>query len=297
MSTTQTSNIFITQTLAEYTPRAATYDSAQGGWHADLGRDFVSWLPAPKGGTVLDLACGTGLVSLSYAEAVGPDGTVVGIDITEAMLDEAKRKTVPKDSGNVVWIKADITDLSSLSAVQEVVNSRGGFDIMSCCSALVLLEHPQRAINHWATLLQPNTGKLIIDIPTEDRTLMYLMNHPLRRALGKATTFDVEWIADIHSLEKRFTDAGLEVEKSFRTKSYLPEKWYDADQALEVLDYKVAQSGLWKEVMRQYESEAGEGGKERVGKVWEEIWKESLNEEGKLWDGHKLYVTIGRRRE
>ena len=43
-------NAFTTETLAQYTPRAAAYDTAAGGWHAELGHDFVTWLPPPKGG-------------------------------------------------------------------------------------------------------------------------------------------------------------------------------------------------------------------------------------------------------
>ena len=44
-----------------------------------------------RGGTVLDVACGTGKLTAALAGAVGPEGRVVGVDISTAMLDEARR--------------------------------------------------------------------------------------------------------------------------------------------------------------------------------------------------------------
>jgi ubiquinone/menaquinone biosynthesis C-methylase UbiE len=43
------------------------------------------------GERVLDLACGTGLVTLRAAEAVGPRGRVMGTDISEAMVEHCVR--------------------------------------------------------------------------------------------------------------------------------------------------------------------------------------------------------------
>jgi ubiquinone/menaquinone biosynthesis C-methylase UbiE len=297
MSDTHTTNAFISETLAQYTPRAATYDTSNGGWHARLGRDFVTWAPPPKGGAIMDLACGTGLVSIPYAEAVGPGGIVVGVDVTEAMLNEARKKPLPQDGGQLEWVLRDITNLSSMSVVQEVVASRGGFDVISCCSALVLLENPAEAVWSWVPLLKPGSGRLIIDIPTEERNLQYLLNYPLRRALGKAMTYDLDWIQGIHSLENIFKSAGLVIEKSFRTQSYVPERWYGADQALEVFAEKTGKSGLWKGMLEKWKSEGVDGGLEKVEQTWSQLWTDHLNAEGKLWDGQPLYVTIGTRRD
>ena len=44
-----------------------------------------------RGGTVLDVACGTGKLTAALAGAVGPEGRVAGVDISTAMLDEARR--------------------------------------------------------------------------------------------------------------------------------------------------------------------------------------------------------------
>lgn len=43
------------------------------------------------GGRAIDVACGTGKLSAALAERVGPAGSVVGVDIAAAMLEEARR--------------------------------------------------------------------------------------------------------------------------------------------------------------------------------------------------------------
>ena len=46
---------------------------------------------SPPGQRVLDVACGTGIVARTAADLVAPDGTVVGVDLNEAMLTVARR--------------------------------------------------------------------------------------------------------------------------------------------------------------------------------------------------------------
>ena len=107
-----------------------------------------------------------------------------------------------------------------MSSTTEVV-----FDIITCCSALVLLPDPAQAIKHWAGLLKAY-GKMIIDVPTEDKTLQHLLTVDVRHAVGTPLPYERDWIGDIHSLEEIYTQAGLKIDRSFRTRSYLPEKWY-----------------------------------------------------------------------
>ena len=286
MSTLNTSDPFVAQSLQQYAPRAAGYDDANGGWHGELAEDFVRWLPPSPDAAVLDLACGTGLVTLAWSKVIGTDGTIVGIDITEEMLNEAKLKPFPTSGPSIKLALANIVDLSSALDVQDVVKRRGGFDVISVCSALVLLENAGEAIKHWVSLLKPGSGRIIIDIPAEDRTLQYLFNYPLRRAIGKPFIFDGRWAEDIHSLEKLYQNAGLEVETSFKTRSYLPERIYDAGEIWEAFE---SPTGEKVRVLAHQN-----GLLDTAKQAWEKLWKENLRD-GKFWDGHKLYVSIGRR--
>jgi len=42
------------------------------------------------GGTAVDVACGTGKLTAALADAVGPEGHVVGVDLSPAMLNQAR---------------------------------------------------------------------------------------------------------------------------------------------------------------------------------------------------------------
>ena len=49
------------------------------------------WLNIPRGGVALDVGCGPGNVTAMLADAVGPDGLALGVDISEPMLARAVR--------------------------------------------------------------------------------------------------------------------------------------------------------------------------------------------------------------
>lgn len=57
---------------------------------AGVGNPFVWGEPAP-GESVLDLGAGAGFDALQAAAMVGPSGTVIGVDMTPAMLDKARQ--------------------------------------------------------------------------------------------------------------------------------------------------------------------------------------------------------------
>jgi len=46
--------------------------------------------PMPPGATVVDIGCGAGMDLLLAAEAVGPGGRVIGVDMTDAMAQRAR---------------------------------------------------------------------------------------------------------------------------------------------------------------------------------------------------------------
>ncbi len=55
---------------------------------------------------ILDLCCGTGLLSRELARRLGPDGEVVGVDASEAMLEQARLA-----GGRVVYVRAEADSL------------------------------------------------------------------------------------------------------------------------------------------------------------------------------------------
>src|SRR5918997_3951556 len=63
---------------------------------------------APQSGeSVLDVGCGGGSTTIELAEAVGPGGTVVGIDVSPPLLDAARARAAPAGHTTVSFIEAD----------------------------------------------------------------------------------------------------------------------------------------------------------------------------------------------
>ena len=82
--------------------------------------------PAP-GDVVLDLACGHGNFTVAWAERVGPNGLVIGVDLSRAMLRRAARRVRRARLDNVVLVHGDAHHLPLASASADRVNCSGGF--------------------------------------------------------------------------------------------------------------------------------------------------------------------------
>jgi SAM-dependent methyltransferase len=82
---------------------------------------------------MIDLACGPGTVVAAFASHVR---RAVGVDATEAMLDEARRIARERRLDNVEWRAA---------SVYELPFADGSFDIVTCRFAFHHLQGPVRA--------------------------------------------------------------------------------------------------------------------------------------------------------
>ncbi len=65
----------------------------------------------PPGATVLDLGCGAGLDSLIAARRVGPNGKVIGVDFSDAMLARARQGAKELKADNVDFYRSDSESL------------------------------------------------------------------------------------------------------------------------------------------------------------------------------------------
>ena len=86
------------------------YDSCLGpAWFDALGADLARRLPAHPPGDVLEIACGTGIVTRHLRRRVDPALRLVATDISKAMLDYARNKLA--DQQGIDWREADATRL------------------------------------------------------------------------------------------------------------------------------------------------------------------------------------------
>ena len=96
---------------------AAFVGSIPANYHRYLGplffhgyaEDLAARVPPTPAMRVLEIACGTGIVTRRLVERIGPGGRVVATDLNQAMIDQA-RTHVPSDAP-VEWQTADATRL------------------------------------------------------------------------------------------------------------------------------------------------------------------------------------------
>lgn len=91
---------------------------------AGVGNPF-SIAPIPEGAVVLDIGSGAGMDSLIASRIVGPNGKVVGIDMTSAMVERARDNARQMDARNVRFEQGYAESLPFADESVDVVISNG----------------------------------------------------------------------------------------------------------------------------------------------------------------------------
>ncbi len=105
-------------------------------------RIAVGMLALSAGDSVLDVGCGPGNFTRSFAEATG-DGLVVGFDASKTMLAAGARATA---NANVAYVRGDACALPFKAS---------SFDAVCCFGALHLFEPPLQALDEIVRVLGP----------------------------------------------------------------------------------------------------------------------------------------------
>lgn len=121
---------------------------------AGTGNPF-SLGPLRSGERVIDVGCGAGLDSLIAARMVGPDGRVVGIDMTPAMLDKAEAARRTAGAENVELEQGYGETLPVPDGWADVVISNGVFNLMP---------DKLKALDEMSRVLKPGGRLQIADI-------------------------------------------------------------------------------------------------------------------------------------
>jgi ubiquinone/menaquinone biosynthesis C-methylase UbiE len=116
-------------------------------WAAQLApaqQALLEMAAIAPGERVLDVACGTGLVTLPAALAAGSSGSVVATDISDAMVlrvaDEARRRNLP--SVSAIRMDAESLDFPDAS-----------FDVALCALGLMYVPDPDKALKEMTRVL------------------------------------------------------------------------------------------------------------------------------------------------
>lgn len=104
---------------------------------------------------VLDIGTGTGIVALQGAQIIGPDGKILGIDLSDGMLAAVKAKVMQAGLSDRVELRkmdAEALDLADQS-----------FDVVLSLFALYHFPNPLVALKEMFRVLRPG-GRLIIGV-------------------------------------------------------------------------------------------------------------------------------------
>jgi demethylmenaquinone methyltransferase / 2-methoxy-6-polyprenyl-1,4-benzoquinol methylase len=101
----------------------------------------------PRGGAALDVACGTGQLTLELRDRVGPGGRVVGLDFSERMLAVA-RTAHPL----IEWVQGDATSLPFEDS---------SFDAATTAFGLRNLAYPKKGLAEMRRVVRPH-GRLVV---------------------------------------------------------------------------------------------------------------------------------------
>lgn len=106
--------------------------------------DLVSRLNVSADASVLELACGTGIVTRRLRDRLGSEAKLVATDLNEAMLDYASKKFRPEEI--VEWKQADATDLPFADQ---------SFDAVVCQFGLMFFPDKEKAVSETYRVLKP----------------------------------------------------------------------------------------------------------------------------------------------
>lgn len=121
---------------------------------ADAHAEVLARASLAPGQRVLDVACGSGLVTFDAACAVGPRGQVLGIDLSGQMIDIASRRAAERQVPNVSFVRMDAEALALPDA---------SFDVVLCALGLMYMPEPERALREMRRVLRPG-GRMVVAV-------------------------------------------------------------------------------------------------------------------------------------
>ena len=169
---------------------------------------FAEWAPrlvdaagVAPGQSVLDVACGTGVVARAAADRMGGRGTIVGVDLNPAMLAVARRLRP-----NIEWQQADAAELPFPD---------GSFDVALCQSALMFFPDVTRALREMRRVVVAD-GTVGVQVwgrlesqPAYGPFVEAAARHAGPEAVNLLSAY---WLlGDLEALATRFEAAGLAV--------------------------------------------------------------------------------------
>ncbi|MGH7830785.1 MAG: class I SAM-dependent methyltransferase [Candidatus Binatia bacterium] len=181
---------------------AATYDST--GRFAHFGRRLVTAVGLAPGARVLDVASGRGAVLFPAAEAVGPQGKITGIDISELMVKAAAAEIQRRG-----LTQAEVFCMDA----ERLTFAPGSFDAVLCAFSIQYFPRLVETLSQFRALLRPGGVFALSTWGQSDPRWKSLQE--LRRSYGIGESLGAVRIRQPAELESVLRQSGFEPVKSW----------------------------------------------------------------------------------
>jgi ubiquinone/menaquinone biosynthesis C-methylase UbiE len=154
-----------------YRKRAANYDFSANLYYLIGLREVhyrkraIEALGLKRGDTVVELGCGTGLNFPYLLQSIGETGRLIGVDLTDAMLEKARKRVQRNAWRNVVLVEADATVYVFPVGIQGVLST----------FALTLIPEYEQVIEHAARALTVGGRFVIADLKKPEQWPLWLV--------------------------------------------------------------------------------------------------------------------------
>ncbi|PWT77033.1 MAG: methyltransferase type 11 [Chloroflexi bacterium] len=185
--------------IGMYRRRAQGYDASGIRALASWRQKAVTLLQVGRGDLVVDVGCGTGLNFALLQEAVGPEGRIIGVDLTDAMLDQARQRIARHGWKNVELVQSDAAHYAFPSRVDGIIST----------FALTFIPDTDRVIRNGCQALAPGRRWVVLDMAWPDGWPQWV-RHLLFFLPGYGITTDVvqrrPWQTVRQAMEQHLAD-------------------------------------------------------------------------------------------
>jgi ubiquinone/menaquinone biosynthesis C-methylase UbiE len=137
------------QILDQFTRQAEGFAQAKTTHNEEMLERMIQAAQCSPEDVTLDVACGPGVVVCAFARVARH---ATGIDLTPAMLDQARKTQTTQGLSNVSWDTGDVTRLPYRD---------GQFDVVTCRYAFHHLTDPLTVLREMARVCRPG-GRVVV---------------------------------------------------------------------------------------------------------------------------------------
>ncbi len=188
-----------------------------------VAEDLIEAAALRAGERVLDVACGTGVVTRLAAERVGNAGSVTGLDVDASMLEVA-RSVAPEEAA-IDWNE---------TTAEAIPYEDERFDVVLCQMGLQFIDDKLAALHEMRRVLAPG-GRVVLNVPGPTPPMFSILAEAIARHVHPDVGSKMHLVFSLHDtseLQDLMTKAGFrEVEPS---------------RAIKILRLPPAQEFLWQ---------------------------------------------------